>query len=72
MFFFDDDSMERLIDTCKKNMLINFLMDLGLDEKSAQFVNCLADAGCPIDSIMKGIIDFAKKGQDGNQHESKI
>ena len=58
MFFFDDDSMNAIIDKVKKNMFINFLIDCGLDDKSAQFLNCLVDAGCPIDSIVKGIMDF--------------
>lgn len=69
MFFFDDNSMELIIEKCKKNMFMKFLIDMGLDEKSAQFLNCLADAGCPIDSIIKGIMDFSKKQQE-EQHES--
>lgn len=71
MFFFDDDCMGAIIEKCKRKMFMNILIDIGLDEKSAQLLDCLADAGCPIDSIIKGITDFAKKIQEEQKNESK-
>ena len=72
MIEFDDNFYDTVIENMKSRAFLGILSGFGLPDETLKLLSCLIRAGCPVDAIMKGLMDYSeylKSHEGGTDHD---